>query len=90
MQDYFSRENMPTKINFPGELNSRFNFFVKREDLHPLGSHKHFAAKAQVEYMTSKHAMGGVISTSGNAGICLGHFAKDAGEDLYVITSDHC
>ena len=86
MQDNFSTEFAPTKISPPGTLNSNLQFFVKREDLHPLGSHKHHAAKQQIEWVKKNNPKGGVLTTSGNAGICAGYFAKQMNIPLYVLT----
>ncbi|MDP4008302.1 MAG: pyridoxal-phosphate dependent enzyme [Candidatus Peregrinibacteria bacterium] len=90
MQDHFSEKNTPTEINSPGELSERLLFFIKREDLHTLGSHKHFAASVQIKDISKSGLKGGVISTSGNAGICLIHYAKDSNVNIYVLTSDKC
>lgn len=81
---------MPTKISLPSELNPKFAFFIKREDLHPLGSHKHFGADAQIKELLSSNAKNGVISTSGNAGISLGYYAKKMRVNLYVLTGEKC
>lgn len=90
MQDHFSEKNTPTKINLPNELDERLPFFVKREDLHKLGSHKHFAASIQIKDIEKNNPKDGVISTSGNAGICLGHYSKNKQAKIYVLTSDEC
>lgn len=90
MQDHFSLKSAPTKINPPSELDPRLRFCVKREDLHLLGSHKHFGAEAQIKELFSSGVKNGVISTSGNAGICLGYYAKKMGVNLYVLTGEKC
>lgn len=90
MQDDFPFKNMPTKISLPSELNPKFTFFIKREDLHLLGSHKHFGAEAQVKELLSSDEKTGVVSTSGNAGISLGYYAKNMEVNLYVLTGEKC
>ncbi len=82
MQDIFD----PVPLTPPGELSPKLNFQVKRFDLHPLGSHKYFAAANQIKAL-KESGKKGVLATSGNAGITAAYFAKELGVDLYVLIS---
>lgn len=82
------QDNFQSTFSKPGELHSKLNFHTKREDLHPLGSHKHYAAKHQITYIKEQNLKGGVISTSGNAGICTGYFGKEMNVPVYVLIND--
>ncbi|MBT6068214.1 pyridoxal-phosphate dependent enzyme [Candidatus Peregrinibacteria bacterium] len=75
-----------TPISAPKKLHKDLNFYIKRCDLHPLGSHKPFAAIAQVNEL--KHTgQKGVISTSGNAGISAAYFSKKENVPVYILAS---
>lgn len=65
------------------------NLFLKREDLSVLGSHKSRSLTYQIAWAKSHGVKLLTISTSGNAGITAGYFAKQAKLPLVIFTSKY-
>jgi|GEM_PF-6241690 len=84
MQDHFSGGEKPTQIDRPQEFHADFSFWIKREDLHPCGSHKHFAADHQVAHL-KEHNLRGVLATSGNAGVASAIAAQKQNVEVYIL-----
>jgi threonine dehydratase len=55
--------------NLKDYLKVDFDIYLKREDLHPLGSHKGRSLPGMIEYYVKQGLTDFVISSSGNAGI---------------------
>jgi threonine synthase len=77
-----SHQNEATPLEKVGD------FWLKREDLSPTGSHKFRSLIYQLSYLKSKNILKAVLSSSGNAAISASHYAKTAGIQLFTFLSD--
>lgn len=76
-----------TPIEEGSALSKDFEFQIKREDQRGCGSHKYHGARCQIAYLIGQNISGGVISSSGNAGIALAEFGKKVGQPIAVFIS---